>query len=406
MITECVFLLPNNTTAPFNCSLGEEEQISYYNELLWKLNLTNGNHSTHTSISTTPNNIFIYGAPIIVLLGTVGNLLSILTFFHFMLENTIFMYFFALSIVDLFGLYIDLFYRWIGVVMPYGLTKSGIGCKSWAFFVQSAYFTSVWLIVAIAFERYLPIYRGSKTGRQKSFYRKRSLFFIFLIFFFATAYSFHNFWTVDVDRTSFTQCLISENHSQFMTKLLPWINQAIIFFVPGILILTLNGFGRCRKLKFEETVEIGLQELNIENDAGENESSQFINSLPRTNSPGKTKAKFLQMTKSTKMLTSMLTAITLSFLLTHLPGICLDIVHEISTEFVNDSNLHTVNVMIYITNLLGYLYYSTPFYLYCICNRDFRDNLGLISRSLISKFTSFLRQRRMNATVTNTNLAE
>ena len=394
--TSCFIRLPNNASVSYNCSLDDDPEAfqSFYSDLISKMNLT-------VDSPTYPeNDITIYGAPIVLLLGTVGNFLSILTLFHFMREKAIYMYLFALGIVNLLVLYIGLFEHWLSLAMPYGLDKSGISCKAWAFFYHAFIFTSAWLIVGVTFERYLPLCHGPKLGRQRRFYRKRSFSVIFLIFFFAIAYSLHFIWTVEVDRTTFTQCIYTQKHVHFTTKILPWIDKTIVWLVPVILILTLNAVGRCRILKTEQANQIELKELKNENDG--NELTEFINSTPDAQNESKT--MYHHITNSTSMLTSMLTAISLSFFLTYLPFLCMLIIVN-STTYTSESILNTHLIIWHITSLLRYLSHYISFYLYCICSKDFREELVLIRRYYISKLAALWQQRCMGATVTNTNLA-
>ena len=328
----------------FNCSADDAACLDFLAQLyLLNKNLT-------ANIPNSPDNITVYGAPIVLFIGTVGNILSLITLFHFLREKTVYLYLFALAIVDLFVLYVGLFEQWLNFVMPHGVNKSGVGCKISAFFCYAFSYTSVWLIVAVTFERYLAVCHEMKVGLRKGYDRKRTIAVIVLIFLLAGAASLHFIWTLGVNGTPSTECQPSQKYLMFVRIVWPWIDIMLYFFVPGILIFVLNGiilwkirFGRCRMLKMERNI---LKVSLIKHDVDRNESTECISSTSQRNAQRSTRTQFSHMKKSTRMLTLMLVLISLSFLFTTLPFVCMIILLNSWTDVVTASNQDLVFSML------------------------------------------------------------
>ena len=92
-----------NLGLPFNCS-GEDNNCSY---ILSQLVISEQNIANFEY--TSEETIMVYGAPIVLSIGTIGNILSIITLYNFLRERTVYKYLFALAIFDLLVLYIGLF---------------------------------------------------------------------------------------------------------------------------------------------------------------------------------------------------------------------------------------------------------------------------------------------------------
>ena len=183
----------------------------------------------------------VYGAPIVLFIGTIGNILSIITLYNFLREKTVYKYLFALAIFDLLVLYIGLFEKWLNVVCGYSIKGSEIGCKLFTFCCYVASFTSVWLIVAVTFERYLAICHELKAGLRNGKSSKRTGVILSSIVVLAVAFSLHLFWTLGFNKELDPDCRPTPKYFTFLALIWPWIDITLYFFIPCILIITFNG---------------------------------------------------------------------------------------------------------------------------------------------------------------------
>ncbi|ESO85080.1 hypothetical protein LOTGIDRAFT_131098, partial [Lottia gigantea] len=101
----------------------------------------------------------IYVPPILLLLGTFGNIFAFLVLRHkSMARLTTYLFLAALSISDCFVLLFGLLRMWIGEVSKFELRdQSDWLCKSIIYvgYITSNY--SAWLLIAVTIERYLVI---------------------------------------------------------------------------------------------------------------------------------------------------------------------------------------------------------------------------------------------------------
>ena len=101
--------------------------------------------------------IEIYAPPVVLLLGTVGNLLSfVILMTKSMRTFSTYLYLAVLSLTDILVLYAGLLRAWVGDLSAYDVKNySDWSCK----FINVIGYTvsdySVWLIIAVTIERYV-----------------------------------------------------------------------------------------------------------------------------------------------------------------------------------------------------------------------------------------------------------
>ena len=179
---------------------------------------------------TSEETIMAYGAPLVLFIGTIGNILSIITLYNFLRGKTVYKYLFPLAIIDLLVLYIGLFDKWLNVVCGVSITGSEIGCRLFTFCCYVASLTSVWLIVAVTFERYLAICHELKAGLREGKSNKRTAVILSSIIILAVAFSLHLFWTLDFNNDFDPDCRPAPKYFTFVALIWPWIDISLFLY--------------------------------------------------------------------------------------------------------------------------------------------------------------------------------
>lgn len=125
-------------------------------------------------------NILKYVAPVLLLLGTVGNACTIIVFFKRRNQNTsTYRYLCALAISDIVLLNTGLLRWWIKVLSEFDIrTANDFVCKFLTFVVYLSMQCSSWLLVAVTCERFIGVCLPHKFKRGCTL--KTSLAFICL----------------------------------------------------------------------------------------------------------------------------------------------------------------------------------------------------------------------------------
>lgn len=186
--------------------------------------------------------IILYTAPVIFLIGVVGHLMSLLILPYFARKESSFVYLLFLSIVDLLVLHVGLLVRWLNEVLRMDiLSYSNYTCKTLTFlgFVFSD--TSVWLLVVVTFERFLMLCHPfqatliCKVGR--------SLKIILLVVLVMAVINSHVFWTLKIvinNETNQQRCDSTSENSALIYQIWPLIDALIYFILPFISTCVLN----------------------------------------------------------------------------------------------------------------------------------------------------------------------
>ena len=354
-----------NLGMPFNCS-GKDNNCSF---ILSQLLISEQNIANFEF--TSEETIMVYGAPIVLFIGTIGNILSIITLYNFLREKTVYKYLFALAIFDLLVLYIGLFEKWLNVVCGCSIKRSEIGCRLFTFCCYVASFTSVWLIVAVTFERYLAICQELKAGLRNGKSSKRTVVILISIVLLAIAFSLHLFWTLGFNKELDPDCRPTSRYFTFLALIWPWIDITLYFFIPCILIVTFNGL-ILHNLRSREGLitHIGDSECSL------TDTCMLQRNYPRKSSNQSVSQSHVR--RNTNVLTLMLILISVSFLLTTSPFVCMIILLNTWSGLLTQDNKDIVFALLSITELLMYFNHSLPFYLYCICGEKFRKKLRFI----------------------------
>ena len=98
--------------------------------------------------------------PVIVLMGTVGNTLSICVLLRRGMRSTpMYFYLTLLAVADTFVLYVSAFKVWIRVLTQFEvLHMSNVGCKLFMFILLCSFYLSAWLVVLVTLDRFLVVW--------------------------------------------------------------------------------------------------------------------------------------------------------------------------------------------------------------------------------------------------------
>ncbi len=302
--------------------------------------------------------ILLYMPPILVILGTFGNIFSFIILKRkAMLKFSTYYYLMVLAVADTLVLFIGLLRLWVGELTGYDLRDQGDWlCKLTNVIGYTISDFSVWLIIAVTVERYIVVCYPLKAASFCSTPRARKVILALLFFLFML--NLHFFWTVQVvyfkhKGEYIPRCAGGPQHEELVEEIWPWVDAIIYSFLPFAMIMLLNGL-IIRQVVLAHHSRCVLQPPN---NVGYTQR--------RPSNEGSTR------------LTAMLLTISFAFLLTTLP---MNIVN-IATAFWNRKYLSDMALVSKfklartITEMLMYINHSMNFFLYCAAGQKFRHQL-------------------------------
>ncbi|XP_062582508.1 growth hormone secretagogue receptor type 1-like [Saccostrea cucullata] len=304
--------------------------------------------------------------PILIIIGTSGNLLSFLVLRKHTVQIPLYLYLCVLSILDLLILYVGLLRLWVGQIWAVDPRNgSRLMCKLVVFIGYVCSDASVWTIVTITAERFFAVCRPLPTKSVLSCTRLTKVWVFAPIVLFSIINS-HFFFTVDLRSVqNVSLCYTVDQFDILVNKTWPWVDAALYSFIPTLIIVFLNTKIVQKFLKAKKKRKFLRTHDYLKND----------NVRRRRDSVGSRK------------FTVMLLMVSMTFLVTTLPNN----VALIVTAFWNDYGESAENVVIFtliktVTELLMYTNHAINFFLYCASGKKFRRHLiGLCTKSEISR---------------------
>ncbi|XP_033753651.1 growth hormone secretagogue receptor type 1-like [Pecten maximus] len=311
--------------------------------------------------------LLLYVPPIMVLIGTIGNILSFTVFRTNSGKVSTYTYLSALAIMDLLVLYIGLLRLWIAQLSDFDIKdQANWTCKLVAFLGYVCSDSSVWLIVAVTVERYIAVCFPLKASNLCRIRKARYIVFVPIL---ALCFvNFHFLWTVQLrhDKNDTINpvyiCDAGPNFSELVNGVWVWVDAGIYSFVPFAILSILNG-------------RI-IQKVCI----AKNERKHLVTT--DRNGCNNIRSKHSGTGEVSRKLTMMLLMVSFTFLLTTLP---MNII-LIMTKSWNEQNQQQkadFYLAKTVSELLMYLNHTINFFLYCISGRKFRRQiLSLLCRSV------------------------
>ncbi|CAH1796257.1 unnamed protein product [Owenia fusiformis] len=196
--------------------------------------------------ATIAKELWTYCAPLIIIVGTIGNTLSfiILTRKN-MRKSTSSIYLSVLAVVDSTVLYTGLLRHWIRHISDIDIRSITLGgCKFHIFLVYFSLDLSAWILVAVTFERLVAVYIPYKARVYcTSFTTFITVCAISFVLFFI---NLHFFWTYGYIKINdrgdiFVACIIAEEkYKHFARYTWPWLDMCIASFIPFFIMFTSN----------------------------------------------------------------------------------------------------------------------------------------------------------------------
>jgi len=189
-----------------------------------------------------------YGLPVIILLGTVGNILSFVVLIRRSMRSTpMYFYLTLLAVADTMVLFTSAFKTWIRVLTGYeALHVSDVGCKVITFLLLNSLYLSAWLIVLVTLDRFLVVWfplHGYLVMRIK-----RARVCAVLLTVVVGLYNGHVFWTFSLSRPADDddervteeppKCLSMDTF--FMQHVFEYLKLVSYCAVPFAIVLALN----------------------------------------------------------------------------------------------------------------------------------------------------------------------
>ncbi|XP_060578208.1 uncharacterized protein LOC132735284 [Ruditapes philippinarum] len=184
------------------------------------------------------NFLWIYVSPILIILGTFGNVMSICVLlrpkFRF---STAMFYLTCLSFGDLFTLYTGLLRYWIIKAFDVDVRSfSNASCKIHAFLVYLSLDFTVWVLVTVTIDRFLSVFVPFKARILCTL--KRSGLVIAVIIFLLVVKNMHFFWNVELAGSLEIRCGSKPN--DFMKDIWHWIDFSTFCFIPFSIMVACN----------------------------------------------------------------------------------------------------------------------------------------------------------------------
>lgn len=296
------------------------------------------------------NYVTTIGGPVVYCVGVIGNLLALTVLPHFARRISTYMYLLAMCILDLCVLHLGLLISWLQEILGINIhSLSQYSCKIVTFLGYVCSDASVWLVVAVTFERFMSMchpFKATSLCRVR-----KALLVIFLVLVFSILVNLHIFWTIGLipDLNNATVCGPHES----ITLIWPCIDLAVYFVLPFLStgIFNVKIIGKIRKMK--------------RNSMHRRASLTTMNTCVPTD------------TNIKKKLTWMMVVVSLTFVVTTFPMaamLCVTAVFN-SLKNVPKINRQLFTKVLSFAELLMFTNHAINFYLYVASSKKFRKAL-------------------------------
>jgi len=187
----------------------------------------------------------LYVPPVLLLLGSVGNVLSLVILTRpAMRKYSAYVYLAVLAAADTLVLYVGLMRLWLGQLTGHDLLDaSDWTCRLVTVVAYTVSDYSGWLIIAVTLERYVAVCHPLSTSMGGS-QRAKTLATLGGLLAVLTAVNVHFLWTVRVVDIEYGNSTISTcagaDYEVLVAEVWPWVDAAIYSFVPFLVIIVLN----------------------------------------------------------------------------------------------------------------------------------------------------------------------
>ena len=184
----------------------------------------------------TEKNIWIYASPVIIILGTIGNILSGRIMLGKRLrKHTTSVYLIALAVVDTFILYSNLPWAWIDALFNINVLNLSVAyCKISIFLLFYVIQLQAWILVCVNIERFTAVFLPLKA--KKLFTKRSALIQMAIAASLLFMINSHIFWTQTlVDYGYGNTCAEHPDFVSFRLRVYSWVGMMLSPVVPSII---------------------------------------------------------------------------------------------------------------------------------------------------------------------------
>ncbi len=210
--------------------------------------------------TNTATNIWVYGSPVLIIIGTVGNLLSAVVMLRQNLRKcTTSLYLFVLAVVDTVVLYTGLLEEWIWTLFEMDIPNTSIaGCRIYLFGFYLTIQMEAWILVCVGIERMVAVFWPHKA--KQMFTRAFAARQMAIIGVILAIVNSHFYWTSTlVDG----YCDYHPVYKHFIEDIFTWIDFCLASLIPFILLLVTNSTIAAKMIHGNHVRKV---KLNVKND--------------------------------------------------------------------------------------------------------------------------------------------
>lgn len=326
--------------------------------------------------------LLLYIPPIMMLVGTIGNILSFGVFRMNTGKVSTYTYLSALAIMDLLVLYIGLMRLWIAQLTNIDIKdQANWICKVVVFLGYVSSDSSVWLIVAVTVERFVAVCYPLQASNLCRMRKARYIVCVPILA--LCVVNSHFLWTVELHQIASNNsnssyiCDAAPPFTALVNDIWTWVDAGIYSFVPFVILSVLNG-------NIIKNVYIA-----------KNERKHLLTTDGNGRSASRRIAK--QNSEVSRKLTMMLLLVSCTFLLTTLP---MNIILIMTKSWNDQSKQQQASFYLAktISELLMYLNHTINVFLYCTTGKKFRRQIFVFMCQCIPKAKKFSSDNTTSAT--------
>ncbi|XP_074650174.1 thyrotropin-releasing hormone receptor-like [Tubulanus polymorphus] len=328
--------------------------------------------------------IYVYGLPIIIIIGTIGNTISLIVLCQRTMRQTgTYFYMAILAVADTAVLYLNGLRKWIYFLTGFDLNQvSDAGCKTMSFVNYWTFDFATWILVAMTVDRFLAVHSPLRAIQLSTISRIKKVLLLLAVI--DVGLNMHLFWTMELlVNPCGKYCIPRREFSNFHHRVWPIVDAVFYSFVPFLMLLVFNiiivqdmfvAWRVRRNLYANSNNDIDLQNVATTNRRSNKQRNHI--------------------TTSSWHLTLMLLVVTTIFLVLSAPN-CIYMIVRMVTDVTTREQRRRVKITKAATTLLLYVNHCVNFYLYCASGRKFRQ-------TLVSIYKYARERRRMSATASVT----
>ena len=179
-----------------------------------------------------------YVPPLLILFGTIGNILSFWALRRSPKQCSVFFYMALYALTNTLNLYVACGLSWISHITgtPYIANLADWLCKVWQFFFSVMRYTSTWLVLAMVFDRF--VYLAIPSWAHSFCTKFTAKILSCLIITVLVVIGIHAMWTYEL--TESHGCIIDNERRDFQTIVWPWFAASMHTYLPTIFIIAFD----------------------------------------------------------------------------------------------------------------------------------------------------------------------